>query len=72
MMQLLIQSFVTGFGILAVALLLNVVAGLLHISTWYDLVKQPAHTSVASYVWLFIVYPFLLGLTAYIILQLVS
>ena len=64
--------FILGVGILAGALLLNFLAGKLSLSTWYDFVKDPGKTSILSYVWLFILYPFGLGLAAYLISKFVD
>jgi hypothetical protein len=68
----IIFIFILGISILAAALLLNFLAGKLSLSTWYDFVKDPGNTSVLSYIWLFIIYPFGLGLTAYLVSKFVD
>lgn len=62
----LLHIFLVGAIILIAALLLNAVAQKLGLKTWYDFVNAPAGTNAISYIWLFIVYPFLLGLAAYL------
>ncbi|HEX5797274.1 MAG TPA: hypothetical protein VFX86_02695 [Candidatus Saccharimonadales bacterium] len=64
--------FLVGISILAVALALNFLAGKAGVNTWYDFVKEPGSTNLISYLWLFIIYPFALGLTAYLILKLLD
>jgi len=67
----------TGLGILFLAIILNIVASFFDISTWYDFLTQLKNeglgnamrkTSLVSLIFLFIIYPFLLGLVAYFIL----
>lgn len=67
MVSKLIFIFILGASILVAALLLNFLAGKLSLSTWYDFVKNPRSTSLLSYFWLFGIYPFGLGLTAYLV-----
>jgi len=55
------QIYFTGVAILVAALLLNALAIQLHIVTWYDFVKKPSSARWFDYVWLFIIYPALLG-----------
>jgi hypothetical protein len=63
----IIFIFILGISILIAALLLNFLAGKLGLNTWYDFVKDPGKTTVLSYVWLFVIYPFGLGLAAYLV-----
>lgn len=56
-----------GLGILGVALILNIFATKFGIKTWYGFVAEPSNTNLISIVWLFLVYPFALGATAYLI-----
>ena len=72
-----IKIFLTGFVILIVAALVNIVALKAGISTWYPFlndvskigfVKAFVETSFVSKVFLFIIYPLLLGLSAFIVL----
>ena len=56
-----------GLGILGVALILNIIATKLGIKTWYGFVEQPSNTNLVSILWLFLIYPFALGATAYLI-----
>jgi hypothetical protein len=68
----IIFIFILGISILVAALLLNFLAGKLSLSTWYDFVKDPGNTTFLSYIWLFIIYPFGLGLTAYLVSKFVD
>ena len=63
----LVYILLQGLGILGVALILNIVATKLGIKTWYGFVEQPSNTNLVSILWLFLVYPFALGATAYLI-----
>lgn len=72
MFSKVIFIFIIGASILIAALILNVLAGKLNLSTWYDFVKDPGKTTLLSYIWLFILYPFGLGLTAYIVSKFVD
>jgi len=73
-MSLILKIFITGFSILFVALIINILAGLLGISTWYDflhLIREKGflgafkETSLISLIFLIFIYPFLLGLAGY-------
>jgi hypothetical protein len=63
-MQLFI-IFIIGTIILIGAILLNLLAGLLGFTTWYEFIRQPSAASVVSLLWLFVVYPLALGFIAY-------
>lgn len=65
-----LKIFALGIGILLVAIALNAVASLIGLKTWYEFVKKPTNTSILSYFWLFMVYPFGLGLAAYLLSKL--
>lgn len=65
MIEIIFRSMVAGASILVAALFLNFIATKFGISTWYDFVKEPSKTNFISYVWLFLIYPFCLGLSAY-------
>lgn len=62
--MLIIQIYFIGLAILVAALLLNTIAMKLRIVTWYDFVKKPSSARWFDYVWLFILYPALLGSVA--------
>lgn len=68
----IIFVFILGAGILIAAIILNFIASKLNLSTWYDFIKNPGKTTILSYVWLFIIYPFGLGLAAYLISKFVD
>ncbi|MCC7574669.1 hypothetical protein KO361_03695 [Candidatus Woesearchaeota archaeon] len=75
----IIKILTTGFAILIMAIILNVLANLLKITTWYDLLNNVTkhgisaikQESILSIFFLFIIYPFLLGLTAYLVLKII-
>jgi hypothetical protein len=65
-----------GFGILSGAIIMNILADTLEISTWYSfivrlnnngLITEITGESLFSLFFLFILYPFLLGLIGYLI-----
>ena len=70
--MLLIKIFVIGVGILIGAIVLNLVADKLGLASWYQFLQKPAGTSIASYLWLFVVYPLGLGVLAYYLTQLIK
>jgi hypothetical protein len=63
-MQLFI-IFIIGTIILIGAILINLLAGFLGLTTWYEFIRQPSAASAASLLWLFVVYPLALGFIAY-------
>jgi ABC-type sulfate transport system permease component len=78
MIKLLFYILGTGYGILILAILLNILAGALDIITWYDFLLQIKEkgftntikaTNITSLMFLFIVYPLLLGLMAYFVVS---
>lgn len=64
--------FVLGIGILAGALILNYIASLLGLMSWFEFVKEPHKATPLSYLWLFVFYPFGLGIVAYYVLKLIG
>jgi hypothetical protein len=74
-MLLLMKIYLAGMAVLVAAIGLNLLANLLGLSTWYDflgavsqegLMAALRRLSVLDYLFLIVVYPFLLGLAAYI------
>lgn len=63
----LIYIFLLGLAILVGALALNFLATKLGLVTWYDYVKKIQTPNSISYIWLFFIYPLLLGLIAYVV-----
>ena len=63
--MLLLKILFMGVGILVCAIVLNVIASRLGLVTWYDFLNGQQQTSLVSYIWLFIIYPFSLGAVAY-------
>lgn len=64
----LLKIFVLGVSILLVAIILNIVAAKLSLTGWYDYLQYfgKKTPSLVSYLWLFIMYPLLLGAAAYL------
>jgi hypothetical protein len=70
------KVYLVGLVVLVVAIAANALAKLLRISTWYDFFLSvteigvlPAlkNISFLSAIWLFILYPVILGSTAYVL-----
>ena len=56
------DTLIVGFKILIVAIVLNIFARFIGFSTWYDFLNAPTKVlSWDNYIFLFAVYPFLLG-----------
>lgn len=73
-----IKIILAGFVILIVAVLANVVALKAGVSTWYPFLNDVSkmgfvrafiETSLISKIFLFLIYPLLLGLSAFIVLE---
>jgi hypothetical protein len=73
-----IKIFITGWLILIVAILINIVEIKFGIYTWYSFIQEGQkigflkafiQTSLLSKIFLFLVYPFLLGLVGYFFLK---
>jgi hypothetical protein len=63
----LLSYFLTGIKILVVAIVLNFIANWIGFSTWHDFLNNPKEIlSVDNYLYLFLLYPFLLGTSALI------
>lgn len=63
------MTLLYGYCVLAVAILANVLANALGLVGWYDFLRKNYDSLTAlSLVWLFIIYPFLLGLVFYLIM----
>jgi len=63
--------FLSGLVILFVAIVLNGVAQALGLQTWYDFI-QDRQTTLVNAVWLFVLYPFSLGVVWYILKKIIS
>lgn len=57
--------FLVGIVILVGAIALNIAASYIGLMSWFEFVKNPGAAGVLSYLWLFIGYPFGLGVIAY-------
>ncbi len=60
-----LHIFLIGVIVLVGAILLNSVASLFGLMSWYDFLRAPRSATALSYVWLFVLYPFGLGVLAY-------
>ncbi len=60
-----LSIFAVGLLILVGALALNFGASQLGLMSWYDFLKSPQSAGAISYLWLFVAYPFGLGVVAY-------
>lgn len=76
--MVLVKIFAVGLGVLIAAVLMNFAANKLGIIGWYEFLnnigksgfaKTFESTSPLSLIFLFILYPFLLGLISYLILR---
>lgn len=76
--MLFLKIFAVGWGILVVAVLINFAANKLGIIGWYEFLNNVGKTGFtkafesagpASLIFLFILYPFFLGLISYLILR---
>lgn len=68
-----IRLYLVGLFVLFGAIVANVIAAKLHLKSWYDLLiglsETPSYWSqlgVKNLIWLLIIYPFLLGLSAFL------
>lgn len=76
----IIKIILTGFAILITAIILNVLANILKITTWYDVLNNITkhgisvlkQESITSIIFLIILYPAILGLVAYAIMKLLK
>lgn len=77
-MDTYVKIFLTGWGILAVAILINILEIKFGISTWYSFLQEAGkvgpvkaflETSLISKLFLFIIYPSLLGLVGFLLLK---
>lgn len=59
------NTFTVGLKILFIAIVLNILAHFTRLSTWYDFLNEPTKKlSWDNYIFLFAVYPYLLGFVA--------
>lgn len=70
--MIIVKIFLIGAGVLIGAIMLNLVADKLGLTSWYQFLQKPAGTSWQSYIWLFVIYPLGLGALAYYLNQLIK
>jgi len=74
------KLIILGWVVLVAAILANGLAALLGLKSWYDFIsllnedgrRAFSLLSFMDYVWLFILYPLILGLTAYSVIRLIK
>lgn len=73
---MILKIFLTGVSVLFFAVVANLAAASLNITTWYGLVEEIDDSgflqalkaqSVASLLFLFVIYPFILGAAGYFV-----
>jgi hypothetical protein len=73
-LEILWKSLILGFTVLIVAIILNVLANLLGINTWYGFINSISvngflsalkKEKIISLFFMFIIYPLVLGLSVY-------
>jgi hypothetical protein len=62
------KFLIVGFGVLFVAIILNVLAKIIGLITWYDFINN-FKIDFFSILFLFIIYPFVLGLSSYYLVK---
>jgi hypothetical protein len=75
-MLILLKIYLAGMAVLIVAVVLNLLANLFHLATWYTFLNKVSELGFAAAVhslkavdilFLVLLYPFLLGLAAYLV-----
>lgn len=76
MISLFIKIFLAGIAVLVVAIALNLAASALGLQSWYTFLSQVSTKGISAtlqglrlvdYVFLILIYPTLLGLSAYLV-----
>ena len=72
----MVRIYIIGISILIVAIIANFCAKIVGISTWYDFLNSFINPAISNfkfidYLWLFLIYPFILGL-GYFLGELIS
>jgi hypothetical protein len=58
---MIVRIYLIGVSFLTGVIAVNLIGSLLKLPSWYDFLANPELTPL-SFVWLFVVYPFILGL----------
>jgi hypothetical protein len=61
----ILYIFLLGIIILIGAIILNIFASRVGLPNWFEFLKNSGKANTLSYVWLFVIYPFGLGIIAY-------
>lgn len=64
-----VKIYIIGLIILLAALAINGISKLFGFMNWYQFIGNPGNASIVDYIWLFIGYPFCLGLAVFIIIK---
>jgi hypothetical protein len=76
--MLFLKIFLAGIVVLVVAVILNLLANLFHLATWYTFLARISELGFAAalqslkvfdLLFLAVLYPFLLGLAAYLVIS---
>lgn len=68
---MVIRVFLIGWAVLVAAIILNALASLLGLNSWYHLLDGKL-VSFFDIIWLFLLYPALLGLSAFVAVTLIG
>ena len=66
-----LRIFIAGAAFLFLTLILNGVAKAVGLMSWYDFIDAKGQAPLVSLLWLFVGYPFCLGLLVYFLRQLI-
>lgn len=66
-MKVIGKIYFVGICVLVAAIFLNYIAPKIGLMTWYVFFSNYDQVGIISYIWLFIIYPFSLGIVAYIV-----
>lgn len=66
-MKKYVNIYKIGVILLTVALVINLLASFVGLMNWYNYIATPSEASLLDYLWLFLGYPFCLGLAVLLI-----
>lgn len=64
-----IKIYINGVCVLAGALAINMLSKIFGFMNWYEFIDHPSNATIIDYSWLFIGYPFCLGLVVLVIFK---
>lgn len=68
----IIFIFLAGAVILVGAIIVNAIGSVLGLPSWYTFLQNPKSASTIGLIWLFLLYPFLLGIIGYTAVKLLK